>query len=290
MKKNKVSLLLVVLFSFISIKINAQDKIYPWAGGVGVNFVDVGSSNFGLSNLNTIPVLSRAYIARYLGKGFVADFTGAINSIDKISTKNVEKKSYYSLDLGLRYNLNHLLGDMGWFDPYAKVAVGTFWVAGDVAGAVSPGLGFNTWFNDSVGLNIETSYKSNSVFGNSNLGNTAYISNYHLQHSISLVFKFGAKDTDGDGVIDANDLCPQIAGKKILLGCTDIDGDGVADKDDLCPELAGTEASKGCPDSDGDGVADDKDKCPNKAGNISNKGCPTETKPIISHKTLEEEV
>jgi hypothetical protein len=41
-----------------------------------------------------------------------------------------------------------------------------------------------------------------------------------------------------------------------LNGCPDTDGDGIADKDDECPNEAGPVSLKGCPDTDGDGVAD----------------------------------
>jgi hypothetical protein len=43
-----------------------------------------------------------------------------------------------------------------------------------------------------------------------------------------------------------------------LNGCPDTDGDGIADKDDECPNEAGPVSLKGCPDTDGDGVADKK--------------------------------
>lgn len=291
--KNLKKLLFVAFLVISTINMNAQDEKHPWAIGVGLNFVDVsqyGISDLGsqvkdylgLTDVNALPVLSRLYVARYLDKGFTADFTGAINSIDEIPSGEVSDKSYYSLDLGLRYDLNNLFGESGWFDPYAKFAVGTFWVDGNMAAAVSPSAGFNTWFNDSVGLNFESSYKSNAVFGDNNLGNTTYITGYHFQHSISLVIRFGAKDSDNDGVLDAEDLCPLIAGKPELFGCSDIDGDGIADKDDACPELAGGAATNGCPDADGDGVIDSKDACPNLAGNSKDGGCPDSDKDGLS--------
>ena len=57
-------------------------------------------------------------------------------------------------------------------------------------------------------------------------------------------------------------LVQMLAGPAELNGCPDTDGDGIADKDDACPEVAGLAALQGCPDADGDGVADNKDKCP----------------------------
>lgn len=81
-------------------------------------------------------------------------------------------------------------------------------------------------------------------------------------------------DSDGDGVPDDLDTCPDEAGLPELEGCPDADGDGIADKDDLCPTVAGLAALSGCPDADGDGVTDADDECPNEAGPASNNGCP----------------
>ncbi|MDA9361111.1 OmpA family protein [Flavobacteriaceae bacterium] len=92
-------------------------------------------------------------------------------------------------------------------------------------------------------------------------------------------------DTDGDGVLDVNDNCKEVAGDKENEGCPwpDDDNDGVANKDDACPDEAGTAADKGCPsvDADGDGVADKDDACPNEAGTAATQGCPASPKTIV---------
>ena len=54
-----------------------------------------------------------------------------------------------------------------------------------------------------------------------------------------------ALDTDGDGILDSVDVCPNEAGVP-PKGCPDSDGDGVADIDDVCPDEAGSGAD-GCP-------------------------------------------
>ncbi len=82
------------------------------------------------------------------------------------------------------------------------------------------------------------------------------------------------KDSDGDGVIDSEDLCPDKAGTKEGRGCPDLDGDGVSDNEDLCPNVKGLKEYKGCPDTDRDGVFDDLDECPKVVGPKENKGCP----------------
>ncbi|OGX90980.1 hypothetical protein BEN49_05730 [Hymenobacter coccineus] len=89
-------------------------------------------------------------------------------------------------------------------------------------------------------------------------------------------------DTDGDGVADYQDKCPDVKGLAALQGCPDADGDGVADNDDKCPNTpAGVKVdATGCPlDTDGDGVSDDKDKCPNTPSGVKvdATGCPVDT-------------
>ncbi|MEN0005386.1 MAG: OmpA family protein [Bacteroidota bacterium] len=79
-------------------------------------------------------------------------------------------------------------------------------------------------------------------------------------------------DRDEDGVRDEADKCPDTPGTAATLGCPDSDGDGVADADDRCPEKAGPFA--GCPDTDGDGVIDADDACVDQPGPTTNKGCP----------------
>jgi len=81
-------------------------------------------------------------------------------------------------------------------------------------------------------------------------------------------------DSDGDGIRNDLDLCPQSPGPKELNGCPDGDGDTIPDYKDACPNTAGLKAFKGCPDSDSDGISDNEDECPNMPGTITNKGCP----------------
>jgi OOP family OmpA-OmpF porin len=59
------------------------------------------------------------------------------------------------------------------------------------------------------------------------------------------------KDSDGDGVADKLDKCPNTeAGVKVDgSGCPlDVDADGVPDSKDACPTVKGTAALNGCPE------------------------------------------
>lgn len=89
-------------------------------------------------------------------------------------------------------------------------------------------------------------------------------------------------DSDGDGIPNSQDLCPDTqSGMKVdRNGCADADGDGVPDSADRCP---GTPEGisvdeEGCPpDSDGDGVADYNDECPDTLPGVQvgENGCAT---------------
>ncbi len=95
---------------------------------------------------------------------------------------------------------------------------------------------------------------------------------------LPVVKKVIQSDSDGDGILDSLDACPQIPGVAQFKGCPvpDRDGDGIYDADDACPDVKGIIEYKGCPmpDKDMDGVADSLDNCPELAGSAVNGGCP----------------
>jgi len=117
----------------------------------------------------------------------------------------------------------------------------------------------------------------------------------------------GLRDTDGDGILNEQDACPEVRGERNLRveenGCPplylprarDRDGDGVPDDQDGCPRVFGvvqnSEVDNGCPiedaedlavlehyrknrpgssgDTDGDGILDSSDACPEEKGTAS---------------------
>jgi outer membrane protein OmpA-like peptidoglycan-associated protein len=95
-------------------------------------------------------------------------------------------------------------------------------------------------------------------------------------------------DTDGDGLLDKVDECPEQPevknGFKDEDGCPDeipdTDGDGLRDPDDKCPqEPEDTDKFQdedGCPDpdNDADGILDAEDRCALEPGPRETRGCP----------------
>ncbi|HEY9168391.1 MAG TPA: OmpA family protein [Lutibacter sp.] len=274
MKHLKIAMLALFLITGLS-NLNAQDKNNPWAIGIGVNAVDFYPTNalgswgdefFNIGDhYNILPAISRITVGKYLEDGFTIEGTGSLNQISKIGDKSVSDLMYVGLDGALKYDLNYVIGETGWFDPYVLVGGGYTWIDKFGTATVNGGGGINFWFSDNIGLNVESKYKHS--FNSDNVLR-------HFQHSVGIVLKFGGTDTDGDGVYDKDDACPDVFGLAAYNGCPDTDGDGVIDSKDDCPTVAGLAALNGCPDADGDGIADKDDACPNEKGTKANKGCP----------------
>ena len=322
--------LLLAVLMVLAMSSHAQNSNNPWALSFGVNAVDTRTSagggknwldqhfsqmyNVG-ENWNILPSVSYISLARSVGNNFSVGIQGSINKIDKYVVydptasghnscgyvvTNPGDLMYYGLDANVRYSFMSLIGSKT-IDPSLRLGGGYTWFGDNSYGTVNPGAGLTFWFTENVGLALETTYKTS--FGERSLGGNAYTpdSPSHFQHSVGITFQFGGKDTDGDGIYDKDDACPEVAGLKqfngcpdtdgdgiidgsdacptefglaALNGCPDRDGDGIADKDDACPDTAGLAAFQGCPDTDGDGVADKDDKCPTVAGPKSNAGCP----------------
>lgn len=302
--KNLSRLLFAMLLVFVYSNANAQDENNPWQITVGVNAVDAYPNGDGApfsetifdeyfnvgDHWNILPSISSISVSKYLGEGFSFGVAGSINKIDKWGDASVDDLSYYGIDGTIKYSLNSLFNS-SFIEPYLGLGGGYTWIDEIGAGTLDGTLGFNFWFSENIGITVQSSYKHSFE---------DYLTT-HFQHTAGLSIKFGGTDTDGDGIYDKDDACPDVAGLAAfngcpdtdgdgiqdsedacpneaglaeLNGCPDSDGDGVADKDDSCPTVAGLKSLNGCPDADGDGVADGDDDCPNTAGPAANKGCP----------------
>jgi OOP family OmpA-OmpF porin len=299
-----LSRLFFVLLLVLSFNANAQDSNNPWKFTLGANALDlypVGEDTprgelfdeffNATDHWNMLPSLSSLSVSRYIESGFTFTAAGSINEISKIGDSSADDLSYYALDGAVSYSFQDAIKKNGWLDPYLGVGGGYTWVDDIGAGTLNGTFGINFWFSENIGLTAQTSYKH--AFED-------YLPT-HWQHTLGLAIKFGGKDTDGDGVYDKDDACPDVPGLEAFNGCPDSDNDGIedskddcpnqaglaefngcpdgdsdgiADKDDACPTVAGLKALAGCPDADADGVADKDDSCPNEKGPSANKGCP----------------
>ncbi len=263
---------------------NAQDANNPWAIEVGVNAVDTfpvglrdGQADSDDLNgdlfeefynvndhWNIVPSVSKVSIGRYIGDGFTFAAVGTVNRIERTGDVEVDDLSYIAADGEIKYSFKDLIGS-SWLDPSIGIGGGYTWVD-DIGFGTANGLAsVRFWLAENIALNFQSVYKH------------AFEDEYgikHFQHSIGVAFKFGGKDTDGDGIFDKDDECPETPGLPEFNGCPDTDGDGIEDRNDACPNTPGLAEFNGCPDTDGDGIADPQDACPTVPGLASLNGCP----------------
>ena len=312
LNKNKLKLitmkhlkkLLIILLAVVSFNnLNAQDEDNRFIIDIGTNMVDFyptgayfnptgpvptpldGQSSDGnylggfleeyynfSDHYNFGTVVSRLHFGYYIGSGFAVGIDGSFNNIERIGNYETNSNvSYIASDVNVRYNfIRRGRGAWGegngeWFDPYVEIGGGYVWLSSDPNTTVNGAVGINFWFSRYVGATMQAKYKHS--FDEDLLLP-------HFQHSFGLIFKFGGVDTDGDGIYDKNDACPEVFGLAEFNGCPDSDGDGIQDSEDACPNEAGLPEFNGCPDTDGDGIPDKNDACPNEAGPASTNGCP----------------
>lgn len=173
-----------------------------------------------------------------------------------------------------------LVTDKYWFNPFLTLGVGASKYKGYFGAFLPAGVGIQIRAAENTFVLLNAQYRIPVT------ENVAY----HFYHGIGIAQSFGkvkepvvvpppvpvVLDRDNDGVLDADDKCPDVAGLANLAGCPDRDGDGIADGDDKCPDVAGTAKYGGCPipDTDADGINDEQDKCPTVAGLARYQGCP----------------
>ncbi|WP_396192466.1 OmpA family protein [Flavobacterium sp.] len=283
---------LFALLMLLGLSSQAQDSNNKWAIGFGANAVDGGrvSAAYKFENQfsqffnaqeywNILPSVSYVNVSRYVGSDFSFGVTGSVNKISRFVLDRVPNQdyvvvnpgdlNYYAVDGTVKYSFQNLIKSRV-IDPSAHVGGGYTWLGDDArGGTVNAGLGLTFWLTKQVGLSWTSSYKYS--FDSREDANAIPT---HMQHFLGLTFKFGAKDTDGDGIYDKDDACPEVAGLKQFNGCPDTDADGIEDSKDACPDVAGPVEFNGCPDTDGDGIADKDDACPEVAGIKSLNGCP----------------
>ncbi len=178
-----------------------------------------------------------------------------------------------------------LMSDRYLFTPYLSGGLGVSQYKGYFATFIPLGVGLQLNLFDDAYLLINSQFRV-AVSENAN---------YHFYHSVGFAGTIGKrrepakivaapslpiveapKDRDGDGIIDSQDSCPDIAGLLKFNGCPDSDNDGIPDKDDKCPTVPGFARYQGCPipDTDHDGINDEEDKCPTVPGFARYQGCP----------------
>jgi len=201
-----------------------------------------------------------------------------------------------------KFNNGYIMKESAKLSPFIEVGVGLAGYSAGKLNGVSQADRINTSGIDAIvpvgiGLKYQLSralaiqYKVLYNFTNEDKRDNIVVgvhTDAFVEQSFGIILSFGrtkAKDSDGDGVPDYRDKCPDTP-KGVAVdanGCPiDSDGDGVPDYLDKCPDTPKGVAvdANGCPlDSDGDGVPDYLDKCPDtpKGVAVDANGCPFDT-------------
>lgn len=176
------------------LQITTKDSIIQssWIFGLGINAVDdSGNVLSGLFNVsdewNMVPYPSRVSVGRYFKSGLGIEAIGTHNQykegkiVDGI--RNLENINYFGLDARLTYDLNKVIGETAWFDPYVGIGLGYTDANSLGRGTYNAVIGFRTWFSDRWGLDFSST-------GKWSIGSENGVTN-HIQHAAGVVYQFG---------------------------------------------------------------------------------------------------
>jgi len=166
--------------------------VSSWIVGLGINAIDDSDhTKFRVFDVkdawNSRPYPSRVSIGKYFKSGLGLELISAINKYKegKIveGVRLTEDIGYFSIDSRLSYDLNKVIGETGWFDPYVGVGLGYTDANNTPRGTYNAIFGFRTWLSDRVGLDFNTSGKWTM---DNDLTN-------HIQHVVGVVYRFKAE-------------------------------------------------------------------------------------------------
>ncbi|TDT44734.1 outer membrane protein OmpA-like peptidoglycan-associated protein [Maribacter spongiicola] len=193
------SFLVLLMFSSVTfaqdeLQITAKDSIVQssWIFGVGLNAVDDSGNVFnGIFNVsdewNIVPFPSRVSIGRYFKSGLGLEAVGTYNQYKegKIIDAEVisDNISYFGIDGRVTYDINKIIGQTAWFDPYVGIGAGYTDANNKGRGTYNAVVGFRTWFSDRWGLDFNSTGKWAMSQGEG--------ATNHIQHAAGVVYQFG---------------------------------------------------------------------------------------------------
>lgn len=216
----------------------------------------------------------------------VADLTGTWSGFAQVSFTDTECWTNGKINGFFEQDGNNLYGEFTFvptngnpdcsYEAYDVVLEGT--IDGSRLSLYDhSGISFSGWYASS---GIKLDFSSEWSTGTAQLSPTGFTPK-----------PVAPQDSDGDGMPDSKDACPDIAAPGTVNGCPqkDSDRDGIPDSKDQCRDEAAPGTVDGCPkkettqevdkttDSDGDGVPDFRDLCEKEAAPGTVLGCPKES-------------
>ena len=213
-----------------------------YQGPLTGNFTQVRSFDPGITvgaHVYLSPLLNLS-----LNSSFVPEATYPLSADNFLSTSLIDVNSL----VRLKANNDRLLREDALFAPYIGTGFGLNTASNNIRLYVPAVLGVQVQISKNFSLQFETTYKQS-------LAKNQY---QPLTHTAGFVFAISEDkkvkppkdikedkntkmeklaDTDGDGVPDRDDICPDIKGKAMYLGCPEEESDPIAEtKPDPAPQ------------------------------------------------------
>lgn len=167
----------------------------PWTFGLSGHVVDDDGDPFGHlfsvgSTWNFLPYPTRLTIDGYYQSGisFQTEFaftqykSGRFINDRKVITPTSRWTTFFSMDSHVKYDLNEVIGETNWFDPYVAGGFG-FAIRSGISKPFTTtynvGLGWNIWIWENLGFNMQSMAKFSMFEGTSN----------YLHHSVGVIYK-----------------------------------------------------------------------------------------------------
>ena len=236
----------------------AQNSVQDIALGIQVGTIeykgDLGNEFFKFTD-GVHPSIG-LNISKYVSPSF--DLMGKVRHglIDRNSFSN----ALYDFNVTAKYKFNngYILKEDGLLAPYVFLGIGdAISIFNDVETGEKEaplaefnfpmGIGLKFNISEKWSASIETHY---NYFVSDRIDATIQgkWDDQFLYNAVGVSYNFASgKDSDGDGVKDKDDMCPNIKGSRNSGGCPDADEDGIADAKDQCPLIPGIQEEGGCP-------------------------------------------
>jgi outer membrane protein OmpA-like peptidoglycan-associated protein len=254
----KILLLATVAFGGLLTPANAQNSTEDIAIGLQFGTIeykgDLGNEFFSFTD-GVHPSIG-LNLSKYVTPSF--DLMGKARH--GMLDRGVFTNSLYHFTIAAKYKFNngYLLKEESLFAPYVFLGIGdalsiyTNVATGEKEAPLAEfnlpmGVGFKFNISNQWSVSLETHYNyfiSDRVDGVI-MGKW---DDQFLYNSVGFSYNFASgKDSDGDGVKDKDDACPDVKGSKRTGGCPDADDDGISDAEDNCPLIPGIKEEGGCP-------------------------------------------
>lgn len=254
---------------FVGSTLHAQNQDYN--ARIALNFGAkqyIGEYGSEFLDFSTVrPALGISY-SRYISSSFDWQFSLSHGQVDYVNTDSTSaipvdqgfECKITSFEFGFKYKLanGYLLPSNFIINPYAYAGIGDAFMNADYlvdgidfAFSFPMGGGIDVRLNDRWNIALNSTYYftlSDNMDGYDRIGQKGNLRDRYIFNYVGLGYNFKPRvDTDGDGIMDDKDKCPEEPGSQATGGCPDADNDGVIDSKDKCPNDPGTDGF-GCPE------------------------------------------